>query len=514
VAAFENGQQRQANLRALYDRARQYEQTSYRGLFRFLRFVDRLQEAGNDLGEARTIGENEDVVRIMTIHKSKGLEFPVVFVAGLGKQFNTLDMKSPFLLHKDLGFGPQAVDLDLQLRYPSLAALGIRQQLRREMLAEEMRVLYVALTRAREKLILLGTAKDLGKSVVQWANQNDDGERLSDEDLIQAKGYLDWIGRAMLRHPSASPLRAYPVACGQQAEPVRVRTVIDESRWSFHFYQTEELQGEAAKQQQEMDLWERLVNREAIAERPSDLQIRELVEQRLGWRDPHPHTSRVAAKWSVSDLKQRAKQKGAFPVQLPTITQKPRFLSEHTSHRFTSAEVGTIMHLIMQHIDPKRIRDESDVREQIASLVARQYLTEEQAQAVDAAQIARFFASPLGKRMKQAAVVYRELPFTMAMPACEVHPEIGTDSGEQIIVQGVIDCLLEEADGKLVLIDFKTDWIASEPSPDVFNRLTERYAEQIRLYVRAVERIWKPRQVAESYLYLFAGGFAIPIDRQ
>jgi len=513
VTAFENGQQRQANLRALYDRARQYESTSYRGLFRFLRFVDRLQEAGNDLGEARTIGENEDVVRIMTIHKSKGLEFPVVFVAGMGKQFNVMDVKSPFLLHKDLGFGPLAANPRLRLRYPSLAALGIRNQLQREMLAEEMRVLYVALTRAREKLILVGTSRNLTKSIQQWGSQTDAGERLSDEDLVQAKGYLDWIGRALLRHPLAAPLREYPSKITGEAEPVRISTVPDDSRWSFHFYRADELQKQEEQRREEQSVWHRLASREPVADRPRNERIRQLAERRLGWRDPQPYTSQVAAKWSVSDLKQRAAQAEGNSVNLPAIAEKPRFMAERKAHRFTRAEVGTIMHTVMQQIDLKRTLDEADVREQISSLVLRQFLTEEQAQAVDPAQIAQFFASPLGQRMKKARLVYRELPFTMAIPAHEVEPRIAKESGERIIVQGVIDCLLEEADGKLVLIDFKTDWIAAESGPAVWKQLETRYAEQVRLYVRAIEQIWAPRRVAESFLYLFAGGVAIPIPR-
>jgi ATP-dependent helicase/nuclease subunit A len=508
VAALENGQQRQANLRALYDRARQYEAGSYRGLFRFLRFVDRLREAGSDMGEARTIGESEDVVRIMTIHKSKGLEFPVVFVAGMGKQFNTMDLKSPFLLHKDLGFGPMAVEPKLQVRYPSLAALGIRQQLRREMLAEEMRVLYVALTRAREKLVLVGTAKDLGKSVTAWGRQGD-GERLHDEDLIQAKGYLDWVGRALLRHPQASPLRDYPRERG--GEPVAVRTVPDDSCWSFHFYLADRLQAETDDQAEGQSVWERLTRREPIVERPADEKLRMLIERRLGWSDPHPAASRVAAKWTVSELKRRAKTGRGFPYLLPAIAEKPRFLAEDARHRLTSAELGTVTHLVLQQLDLGRPLDEQDIRQQIASLVLRRFLTEEQAEAVNARDLARFFASPLGVRMKQAAKVYRELPFTMALPAHEVDPEIGEAGEEHVIVQGVIDCLLEEADGRLVLIDFKTDRIAAEPSPAVIDEMKRRYEEQIRLYVRAVEQILKTRKVAESYLYLLAGGYAVPV---
>ncbi|MGG1660713.1 helicase-exonuclease AddAB subunit AddA [Brevibacillus sp. NRS-1366] len=508
VAALENGQQREANLRALYDRARQYESGSYRGLFRFLRFVDRLQEAGNDLGEARTIGENEDVVRIMTIHKSKGLEFPVVFVAGMGKQFNTMDLKSQFLLHKDLGFGPIAVEPSLQVRYPSLAALGIRQQLRRDMLAEEMRVLYVALTRAREKLILVGAAKDLAKSITDWGRQ-DEGERLSDEDLVQAKGYLDWVGRAMLRHPEAGMLRSYPETQGT-GEVVRVRTIPDESVWSFHFYQADELRAQTEPQLGDMSVWERMTKREPIDDRPADELLQSIVESRLGWKDPHTIAPRVQAKWSVSELKRQAKtSKSGNQVVLPSITERPKFLAEQKRGRITGAEKGTITHLIMQHLDLQRPLDEEDIREQLSSLAARRFLTEEQVQAVDVGQIARFFTDPLGQRMKQARVVHRELPFTLVIPAREVEPELGEESIEQVIVQGVIDCLLEEPDGSLVLIDFKTDWMAKEPSAAAIEELTRRYEGQIRLYVRAIQQIVKPNQEVSSYLYLLSGGFAI-----
>ncbi len=155
VGGLPGGMQRQANLRALYDRARSYEATSFRGLFRFLRFIERMKESGADLGTARALGEQEDVVRIMTIHKSKGLEFPIVFVAGLSKTFNEQDLRQSFLLHKELGLGPKFIDPERRVSLPSLAWLAVRRRLKAEMLAEEMRILYVALTRAREKLILV-----------------------------------------------------------------------------------------------------------------------------------------------------------------------------------------------------------------------------------------------------------------------------------------------------------------------------------------------------------------------
>ncbi|NGQ95160.1 helicase-exonuclease AddAB subunit AddA [Brevibacillus sp. SYP-B805] len=513
VAGLENGQQRKANLRMLYDRARQYEAGSYRGLFGFLRFVDRLQQAGSDLGEARTVSESEDVVRIMTIHKSKGLEFPVVFVAGLGKAFNTLDIKSPFLLHKDLGFGPQVTDPDLRLRYPSLAMLGIRQELRRELLAEEMRVLYVALTRAREKLVLVGTAKDLGKSIMAWGQQTTEGETLADEDLQQAKGYLDWIGSSLLRHPAAGPLRTYPQAQGIAAEPVPVRTVPDDSRWSFHFYPAAELAASDAEQAAAEACLEQILNREQVADRPQDEAWRAVIDRALSWNDPHQAAAQTAAKWSVSDLKQRTAAAGGMPYRLPRITQKPQFLANGQKKGFTAAEMGTIMHTVMQHLDLRSPLDAADIRRQVDGLVARQHLTVEQAEAVEARQVAAFFASELGQRLKRASRVYRELPFTLAVAAREIRPDCGAElEDEKVIVQGVIDCLFEEADGRLVLLDFKTDGIAAEPTPQAIAQLTDRYAGQLRYYAKAVEEIWR-RPVAECYLYLFAGGFAITITR-
>ncbi|UVI32127.1 UvrD-helicase domain-containing protein [Paenibacillus spongiae] len=207
VGGMPGGLQRQANLRALHDRARQYEATSLRGLFRFLRFIDRMRESGGDLGTARALGEQEDVVRIMSIHKSKGLEFPVVFVAGLGKLFNRQDLNSPFLMHKELGFGPRFVDTELRVSYPTLPYLAIRERLRMESLAEEMRILYVALTRPKEKMFLVGTAADAAKLLQRWQASLDADGQLPDFRLAQAKRFLDWVGPLAMR--DGIPLAVY-----------------------------------------------------------------------------------------------------------------------------------------------------------------------------------------------------------------------------------------------------------------------------------------------------------------
>jgi len=526
VASLENGAQRQANLRALYDRARQYEAASYRGLFRFLRFVDRLQEQERDLGEARTVGESEEVVRIMTIHKSKGLEFPVVFVAGMGKQFNKADVRSKFILHKDLGFGPHVTDTELGVQIPSLAHLGIKQQLIREMLAEEMRVLYVALTRAREKLLLVGSVKDLVKSVESWCDQIWSEGVLADEDVILAKGYLDWIGRALVRHQGCSVLRDIVSAEKDVALPL----IDDQSRWTFHFHDASAVELTTEPAECDESVWNRIVKHQPVDDRPKDADIALDIHRVLTWEYPYLRDSETPAKWTVSDLKYilqaRQDESAALavrwqagrgtPRQTSQITAKPRFLSAGSDVKagrrkvaFTNAEIGTIMHTVMQHLALDRNLDESEVKAQVAGLVSREILTEEQASQVNVKQIERFFASDLGERMKAAAKVYRELPFTMAIPLEELHLPTGNPAetaDSKVLVQGVIDCIFEEGDGSLILLDFKTDGFAGE-TEEALETLTQRYREQIMLYTRAVEQIWR-REIKESYLYFFQKNIA------
>ncbi|MGB7998725.1 MAG: helicase-exonuclease AddAB subunit AddA, partial [Anaerobacillus sp.] len=200
VGGMPAGLQRQANLRALYDRARQYEATSFRGLFRFLRFIDRMKERGSDLGTARALGEQEDVVRVMTIHKSKGLEFPVVFLAGAAKQFNMRDMSNQMLMHKEFGLATKFIDPVNRISYPTLPYFTLQKRMKLEMLAEEMRVLYVALTRAKEKLVLIGTVNDWEKELLSWASASGDDWLLSDYERSKGKSYLSWIGPSLLRH--------------------------------------------------------------------------------------------------------------------------------------------------------------------------------------------------------------------------------------------------------------------------------------------------------------------------
>jgi ATP-dependent helicase/nuclease subunit A len=515
------GLQRQANLQALLDRARQYEATSFRGLFRFLRMIDRLREQGGDLGTAGTLGEQDDVVRIMTIHQSKGLEFPVVFVAGLGKRFNLTDLHGAFLMHKQLGFGPRIVDPDLRVSYPSLPQLAIRRRLRAEMLAEEMRVLYVAMTRPKEKMILLGTAKDAEKQLERWRQTMRPDGSMPDHALSSARCYLDWLMPPVARF--AEPSEEAGAASGGG---------IAAFGWRFGVTPAELLVAEAAAAAEpaaeeadgRAELARRITAGEALPS--SGLHAAE-VERRLSWRYPHEAATGIAAKTSVTEMKRLIDAAGAESDEAPAADlpgiaspaappggseapafrlRRPRFLEERS---LTPAERGTAAHLVMQHAPVDGIRGEEDVRALVRSMVERRLLTPAQAEAIDCAAIAAFFAGDLGRRLAAARRVMREVPFSRTVPAGRVRPELADDpsaAGEPVLIQGVIDCLFEDGDGRLVLLDYKTDrvWNGDVESA------AERHRFQIGLYAESVGEILG-RAVDEAHVFFVGEGKSVRI---
>ena len=201
IGAMPGGIQRQANLRVLFQRARQYEETSYKGLFNFINFINKLKISSGDMGSAKTLGENENVVRIMSIHKSKGLEFPVVFLSGTGKNFNLMDINKSILFHHDLGYGPDYVDPIRRISYPTVLKQALRKKIKIENLSEEMRVLYVAFTRAKEKLIITGSMKNIERNIGRMSfSLEESTEKLGEYEILKAKSYLDWIVPSVIRH--------------------------------------------------------------------------------------------------------------------------------------------------------------------------------------------------------------------------------------------------------------------------------------------------------------------------
>ncbi|TCP29806.1 DNA helicase/exodeoxyribonuclease V subunit A [Scopulibacillus darangshiensis] len=508
VAGQIGGAQRQANLKALYDRAGQYEQTSFRGLFRFLRFIERMRDRGSDLGAARALSEQEDVVRIMTIHKSKGLEYPVVFVAGMNKMFNKMDLNEKALLHKTLGLGTKVIDPVKRISLPTIPFLAIKQKLTEEMLAEEMRVLYVALTRAKEKLILIGTVRDAKKTILSW--QSFIHERswlLPAYDRGRAKTFLDWVGPAVIRHLGAEAL--HDVA---EEKPDRHEVSLDSSSWRTAVVPAAALiqsaKGQTANQEDKL-----LKVKEWEAVTGSD-RFKEQVEGRLNWTYPYEQATVSMAKQTVTEIKRQQEffnegyDDAMVRVFRQPIGDRPRFLQKG---QLSAAEKGTAMHMLMQHIDLSQQVTIESIKSQGAKLVVHELLAPEQEQTLDYEAILSFFESEIGRKMLGASRVIRECPFSLVLPAHEAYPQWTGAEDEQVLVQGVIDCLIED-EGGLTIIDYKTDHIHDKyPTPDEARfKLIERYEKQLKLYQTAIERIWK-RTVACTGLYAFDGGHFIQI---
>ncbi|RSK37040.1 helicase-exonuclease AddAB subunit AddA [Bhargavaea beijingensis] len=486
AGAMPNGKQRQANLRALHDRAIQYERTSFRGLFRFLRFIDRMRRRGDDLGTAKAVGEQDDVVRIMTIHASKGLEFPHVFVAGVGRQFNKMDFNEPYLFDQHFGLAVKAVDPDNRIQYTSLPFLAIREKKELEMRAEEMRVLYVAMTRAKEALHLIGSVKDLDAAIMKWQEgQLAAGGRLPEYIRSRAASYLDWIGPAVARHRAFAQHGVIPGG----------RLLDDGSVWKIQFLSPSDLSAESMSAEEIAACAER-------EEKMPGIEAEEEVLRRFEASYPHSASVGKRSKQSVSEVKrmwllENAEEPDPFMTRSDEIRpmymhDRPEFMQERT---LTAAEIGTAMHTIMQHIDLTRPQTVRDVQNLITGLVRRELITDEEAREVDAAAIARFFGTPIYERIRKSPDVRRELPFTYGLDAGD---------GDRQILQGIADCLFREKDG-WVLLDYKTDrtgMFRSEESLEA--AMAERYGVQLSLYARAIGDILGIN-IKEKLLYLFDG---------
>lgn len=514
VGGLPGGSKRQANLKALYDRARQYEESAFRGLFRFLRFMERMRESGSDPGSASALGEQENVVRLMSIHKSKGLEFPVVIVAGLGKKFNRQDLNHPFLMHRELGFGPKMVDTQLRVSYPTLPHLAIQRQLRLELMAEEMRVLYVALTRAKERLMLIGTVRRLDKLAETWAEPLWASERLLPAHLLtQADCFLDWIGPSLIRHPDAKPLRE---RAGVSANAIPETFRAESSRWLIHTITPAlDAWAEAAvalESSPEPEMMTALREGDPLpGYKPSPLA--DEAVRRLDWTYPFYADTIVFSKTSVSEWRRLEEaialdEPASHSLFDDTVFHKlplrrPRFME---AKKMTPAERGVIYHTVMQHLPLEGEWSIERIHDELKRLVQAGLLTQDQLDAVNGEEILAFFRSELGRRLLDARHVWREMPFSYGVRAGEIYPQ-ARHSEEIVLMQGVIDCMFE-CDNGLVLIDYKTDAVYA---PDRLDEIRQRYRLQIGLYARAVSDIWK-KDVKEAYLYLFDGGHVMEME--
>lgn len=500
AAAMPGGAQRLANLDMLVEKALDFEKTSYRGLFHFIRYIEQLQKYDVDFGEASLLGENEDAVRIMSIHKSKGLEFPIVFVSGMGKSFNKQDVRSKIVIHPDLGMGADYVDPVLRVKTPTLIKKAVQRQTDLENLGEELRVLYVALTRAKEKLIMTGAVKKLAERLAAGAGGTNGGgdaavqdgaagtgaasgsERLSFLKRTSAGSYLDWILPVSLQPGSGIEIRALSL----------LELVGLEARQQV----TQKLSKEA------MFKWDPNV--------VYDPQLHEILEQRLTYQYPFREEAALKTKLSVSEIKRMGQYEADEPQEQmyeepEIIPLLPQFIQKE-GKEMTPAQRGTIYHKVLECLEYQELQAKDSIRERLRILEQDGILTSQEIQAVDISRILLFGKSTLAKRMadaKKTGRLWREQQFVLEVPAAEVYPDYQGEA--YVLIQGIIDVYFQEED-RLIVADYKSDRIR----PGRERELAERYQVQLNYYQRALEQL-TGKKVKEKLIYSLETGKEIRV---
>ena len=529
VGAMPNGLVRRANVMALYERAKGFESSGFRGLFRFLRFVESLRDSNQDMAVANVVTEADDVVRLMTIHKSKGLEFPVVFLSGVQKKFNTMDFNSPLLVDKNGGIGLKGYYPDIRVSYPSMPWLYCKSIKSDAMKAEEQRILYVALTRARDKLFLTGyinkeikKEKGVGAHIKHAALTQ---TQALGADLIKAgNSYLHWLLIAFARHlDGGAPLRNIIELEGETNfdlldRQCQVKVEIhDGSLYGDLDYKA--------------DVDETTINTVRVLGKVNDVALPEEIVQRFTFTYPNPVAAKTTAKISVSELKRRFAERDAEAVSatdvsmqqkpviscditedttgenaildtsIPTISgteladsvfgRKPMAIAD-ADEIVTGAQWGTLMHEAMQWLPVKKYTQTS-MTDMLDSLQAEGKFSDEERSLLSDRSLYGFFNSDLGQRLIASKRVERELPFSMLFDGNRVYPDV--ENGERLFLQGIIDTVFVE-DDQWVLVDYKTDRVKSG------DELIRRYKIQMDLYKEALERLTN-MPVKASYIYSF-----------
>lgn len=478
VTLLPNGGLRQANLKILFERAKQYESASFKGLFNFINFIDKLHSNSGDLSAAKLIGENEDVIRIMSIHKSKGLEFPVVFLSCTGKQFNLQDLNENIILHQDLGFGPKYINSDMRIEYTTLAKEAIRLKTKVETLSEEMRVLYVALTRAKEKLIITGISKDVQKSLKEKEDliqmYKNDCNEINHVLLKKYKSYLDWI--ELVYFNNIEKINDY-----MNVNIIKKTDLIKELNQDEIVDEEENLITKLNKRANELD----------------KENIRELSKS-LKWKYNYIESSVIPTKTSVTKLKEAENEKIISIEELEGQSEeskfavaRPQFLNEDV--QITSAQKGTLMHLCFQKLDEHKEYTKEMIQKLVDDLVYRKIITKLEAEAINTYKLYSYTKSELFKQLKNAKKVYKEQPFYISLKADEVY---GNDAKDNILVQGIIDLYFINQDDEVVLVDYKTDYVEKGKEDE----LVKKYEKQLEIYKKALEQALE-KNVDKCYIY-------------
>ncbi|MDO4295209.1 MAG: UvrD-helicase domain-containing protein [bacterium] len=524
VQAMPAGQVRAANLDMLAEKAAAYEATSYRGVFHFIRYIEKLKKYDTDFGEAALSGEEDNAVRIMSIHKSKGLEFPIVFLAGMAKKFNKMDLRKKVLIDPEMGIAADYMNLEKRVRFATLKKQVLKRRMEVENLGEELRVLYVAMTRAKEKLFLTAALSGLEKRIEKWVGKNQNEMLFT--TVGAADSYLDWI------------LMSLP---GEMGEILSSQNEGKKQKFGWLTLQnlplTELVESEVEQQVERKIRKEELLNFDTEKEYHAELQ--EHLEQVMHFVYPHEEDITLHTKIAVSELKKKTYQMDVEEAEF--LPSSPEFLKrsmndedaeEEDSKKMSKdkdtvdkrrtreenmargAERGTMYHHVLELLPMQElsfVASEKEVEDwvllQVQNLVLEGKLSKEEEKIVEARPLARFLLSALGRRMRQAAKegrLQKEKQFVMGMVAKELPGFANSD--EYVVIQGVVDAWFEE-DGKVILVDYKTDRVRKRDGESI---LAERYQTQLDYYEKALAKITK-KTVAEKWLYSFSLGKEIKL---
>lgn len=508
MSAMPAGEKRRANLDILLQQAIEFAQNGHRGIYGFTHYIENLQKSSIDFGEASITNENTDAVRIMTIHKSKGLEFPIVFVAGMGKQFNLMDARKSTIISGDYGVGCDFVDLEMRIKQPTLIKRFMANEIVLSTLTEEIRILYVALTRAKEQLYITGTAKNLNGKLGGWLEAS---QFLGYYQLSAAQTYLEWIVPAIAKRDSIrNAIYEYLENAEDTTEYFKSKT---DDLFQLEILTPKEIvNDEKIERKDSMLQYQRLQNWNIDVSYDDDM--RTALEQQLAYSYPYEQDADLPVKVSVSELKRRQmvqmqkleeEKEIGLTEQLEQKAEipKPSFMQE--TKEVSGAVRGTLYHLVMEHFPYKRMEasqelwESADFAAYLEEMVQRGYMSSEEMALLDTRKFVAFADSTIGKRMVQAAAVGTlrlEQPFMLGIKAEEIEKDV--QSKEWIMVQGIIDAFFIE-DEEIVLVDYKTDSVRKGQE----NELIQKYQAQLDYYAQALERLLG-KKVSEKIIYSFA----------
>ena len=481
VALMPNGELRTANLKLLFEKAKQYEIVSFKGLFNFINFIEKVKTGSGDLGAAKLISENENVVRIMSIHKSKGLEFPIVFVSSTGSQFNMMDLNEDILLHQQMGIGVKFIDYEQQIKYDTISKMALKEKMLEENIAEEMRILYVALTRSKEKLFITGIKKDFEKNKQKMQEivniYEKECGKINPILVKKYKKYIDWMLLVYLYNEEYS-----------------------KEMMSINVVKREDILKDIKEEKEKVfDIFE------ILEENSKEIPKEEIdkLKQELEFNYKYKELSQIPSKDSVSHIVEGQK-KETIKNEMENLTKNYEWPKlEEVKEEITPSKKGTLLHLCMKKLDFSKDYDLEQIKQLIENLRVNNIITDKEAENINPYSILKFTKSNIYNELKQAKEYHQEEPFYINIPASRV---MEVSSNENILVQGIIDLYYIDKNDKLKLLDYKTDF-AKQGDEEI---LIKRHKPQLMLYKEALENALS-KKVDKIYIFSTSLGKEIEI---